>query len=73
MARLVLLLAAFTPGVFALAQQGALTIGANDLGGGVTSPNGPEAGVWVISETRDLPTKFVKIVVTEDRGRYVYV
>jgi hypothetical protein len=27
--------------------------------------------VWVIAETSDLPTKFVKIVVTDDRGRYV--
>ena len=32
---------------------------------------GPEAGVWVIAETTDLPTKFAKIVVTDDRGRYV--
>ena len=37
----------------------------------VTGPNGPEAGVWVIAETTDLPTKFAKIVVTDDRGRYV--
>jgi hypothetical protein len=43
----------------------------DDLGGVVTSTKGPEAGVWVIAETRDLPTKFVKIVVTDDRGRYV--
>jgi hypothetical protein len=41
------------------------------LEGTVTSPHGPEAGVWVIAETHDLPTKFVKIVVTDDRGRYV--
>src|SRR5438094_10314551 len=46
-------------------------IGDNDLGGVVTSANGPEAGVWVIAETTDLPTKFAKIVVTDDRGRYV--
>src|SRR5437762_13933057 len=43
----------------------------DDIGGVVTGPNGPEAGVWVIAETTDLPTKFVKIVVTDDRGRYV--
>ena len=56
-----------------IAQQGvpAVTVGAGDLGGVVTSPNGPEAGVWVIAETRDLPTKFVKIVVTDDRGGFV--
>src|ERR671923_620952 len=49
----------------------AIRIGNSDLGGVVTSPNGPEAGVWVIAETTDLPTKFAKIVVTDDRGRYV--
>src|SRR5262249_50973482 len=48
-----------------------VTIGASDLGGVVTGPNGPEAGVWVIAETTDLPTKFAKIVVTDDQGRYV--
>src|SRR5215831_14298138 len=56
------------------AQQKAdpgLGIGDSDLGGVVTSASGPEAGVWVIAETADLPTKFVKIVVTDDQGRYV--
>jgi hypothetical protein len=48
-----------------------VAIGATDLGGVVTSTNGPEAGVWVIAETTDLPTKFAKMVVTDDRGRYV--
>jgi hypothetical protein len=46
-------------------------IGSTDLGGVVTSSAGPEAGVWVIAETIDLPTKFAKMVVTDDRGRYV--
>ncbi len=57
-----------------LTQHGAdiaIRIGASDLGGVVTSSKGPEAGVWVIAETTDLPTKFAKIVVTDDRGRYV--
>src|SRR3954471_18360635 len=49
----------------------AVTVDADDLGGVVAGANGPEAGVWVIAETRDLPTKFVKIVVTDDRGRYL--
>jgi hypothetical protein len=49
----------------------AIRIGNNDLGGVVTGPNGLEAGVWVIAETTDLPTEFAKIVVTDDRGRYV--
>jgi hypothetical protein len=43
-----------------------VTIGDSDLGGVVSGPNGPEAGVWVIAETTDLPTKFAKIVVTDD-------
>ena len=43
----------------------------DDIGGIVSGPNGPEAGVWVIAETTDLPTKFAKIVVTDDEGRYV--
>jgi hypothetical protein len=50
---------------------GAVAIDNDDLGGVVTGASGPEAGVWVIAETSDLPTKFVKIVVTDDRGRYV--
>ncbi len=49
----------------------AIRIGDSDLGGVVTSANGPEAGVWVIAETTDLPTKYAKVVVTDDRGRYV--
>src|SRR5215467_12867329 len=43
----------------------------NSISGVVTGPSGPEAGVWVIAETADLPTKFAKIVVTDDQGRYV--
>jgi len=53
-----------------LAAQG-VPIGAADIAGAVTGPNGPEAGVWVIAETHDLPTKFVRIVVTDDQGRYL--
>ena len=43
----------------------------DDIGGVVTSTKGPEAGVWVIAETNDLPTRFAKMVVTDDQGRYV--
>src|SRR5678815_1808779 len=39
--------------------------------GVVRSATGPEAGVWVIAETRDLPTRYIKIVVTDAQGRYV--
>src|SRR5437773_357079 len=55
------------------AQQagGTVQIDGDDIGGVVTGPNGPEAGVWVIAETTDLPTRFARIVVTDDRGRYV--
>src|SRR6202023_21862 len=49
----------------------AVSIDSDDIGGVVTGPNGAEAGVWVIAETTDLPTKFSKIVVTDDQGRYV--
>src|SRR2546425_1063890 len=51
-------------------SKSAASVGRTDLSGVVTSPNGPEAGVWVIAETRDLPTKYAKIVVTDDQGRY---
>src|SRR5216684_1091952 len=52
-------------------QNAPVQIDADDIGGVVTSANGPEAGVWVIAETRDLPTRFARIVVTDDRGRYL--
>ena len=54
----------------ALAAE-AIPIDADDIGGVVTGASGPEAGVWVIAETAELPTRFVRIVVTDDRGRYV--
>src|SRR5258706_455927 len=55
------------------AQQGgaAVAIDNDDIGGVVTGARGPEAGVWVIAETRDLPTRLIKIVVTNDQGRYL--
>ena len=69
--------------IIVVAAAGAGLLGASSLArtdsqvapgvieGVVTGPNGPEAGVWVIAETTDLPTKFVRIVVTDDQGRYV--
>src|SRR5579883_2105042 len=53
------------------ADSDSVKIGDRDIGGTVTGPNGPEAGVWVIAETADLPTKYAKIVVTDERGRYL--
>jgi hypothetical protein len=55
-------------------QQGAtnaIPLDPDDIAGVVTGPKGPEAGVWVIAETTGLPTKFARIVVTDDRGRYL--
>src|SRR5437870_2411139 len=51
--------------------QATVAIDPDDIGGGVTSSRGPEAGVWVIAETRATPTRLIKSVVTDDRGRYV--
>ena len=49
----------------------AVTVGSNDLGGVVRSASGPESGVWVIAETTSTPTRYTKIVVTDDRGRFL--
>jgi hypothetical protein len=57
--------------LLAQTKSGTVRVGSADIGGVVTSANGPEAGVWVIAETTDLPTKFVRIVVTDDQGRYL--
>jgi hypothetical protein len=53
------------------AQAAAVKVNANAIGGVVASPKGPEAGVWVIAETTDLPTRYIKEVVTDDQGRFV--
>ena len=67
-----LMLAASPVTMTALPQAGdAVRADADDIGGVVSGAGGPEAGVWVIAETKDLPTAFAKIVVTDDRGRYV--
>ena len=54
-----------------LAHAQPVGIGETDIGGVVTGAKGPEAGVWVIAETTDLPTRFARIVVTDDKGRYL--
>jgi len=54
------------------AQRGAQNAAAADyITGVVQGAQGPEAGVWVIAETKDLPTNFIKIVVTNDQGRFM--
>lgn len=64
-AALLLLIVSMTAG----AQD--VAIDADDIGGVVAGPEGPEAGVWVIAETNDLGTRFARMVVTDDEGRYV--
>ena len=55
----------------AVARPAEIAIDSDDIAGVVASERGPEAGVWVIAETEELPTKFRKIVVTDDEGRYL--
>ncbi len=50
---------------------GEVSVKPDTIGGVVTSAKGPEAGVWVIAQTSDLPTRVTKIVVTDDKGRYL--
>src|SRR5690348_11905531 len=54
-----------------VAPQAAVAVDNDDIGGVVTGPRGPEAGVWVVAETRETQTRLIKIVVTDDRGRYL--
>src|SRR5207237_9976492 len=63
--------ACFILAVLLIAPVYAQKIGPSDIGGVVSGPKGPEAGVWVIAETTELPTKYAKIVVTDDKGRYL--
>src|SRR6187549_1837215 len=58
-------------GIAAEQSSSSIPIDPDDLAGVVTGPKGPEAGVWVVAETTQLPTKFVRIVVTDDQGRYL--
>ena len=53
------------------AAQPAMQVKPTSIGGVVTGDRGPEAGVWVVVETRDLPTRYIKIVATDDQGRYM--
>ena len=52
------------------AQQGGtrVAIDPDDIGGVVSSSKGPEAGVWVIAESTNLPTKMARIVVTDRKS-----
>src|SRR6266478_9667601 len=52
-------------------KPAAIPMDSSDIAGVVTSSKGPEAGVWVIAETKDFGTAYRKIVVTDDQGRYL--
>ncbi|MFH5886193.1 carboxypeptidase regulatory-like domain-containing protein [Halalkalibaculum sp. DA3122] len=68
-----LLLILFLMGGLSACDSGdeSIQVGNDDISGVVTGPEGPEAGVWVITETYDLPTRYAKIVVTDEEGRYL--
>ncbi len=59
------------PAAAPAAQVETVALDPDDIGGVVTGPDGPEAGVWVIAETDDFDTMFARIVVTDDEGRYL--
>ncbi len=65
------LLGALAPRLMAQPAPAAPAIDADDIGGVLTGPSGPEAGVWVVAETRELGTRLIKVVVTDDSGRFV--
>jgi hypothetical protein len=52
-------------------EAAAIAIGEKGIGSVVSSPQGREAGVWMIAETTELPTQFRRIVATDDQGRYL--
>src|SRR5215467_13078625 len=70
-----ILAAVAAPAIFgasAASAADAVSIDKDDIGGVVRNPSGqPEAGVWVIAESHDLAVRYIKIVVTDDQGRYV--
>jgi hypothetical protein len=63
-------IAGLSTGGFGFAQSPAKAK-PHTISGVVSSAKGAEAGVWVIAETTSLPTRYVKEVVTDDRGRYL--
>lgn len=71
MRRLVAALALTLVGCQQIGGGAAPTTEGDDISGVVIGAKGPEAGVWVIAETTDLPTRYTKIVATDEQGRYV--
>lgn len=70
-ATLGLILSACATGGDTTGSDADLRVRAGEFGGVVSGPGGPEPGVWVIAETTDLPTRFARIVVTDEQGRYL--
>ena len=64
-------LAAFAAAVVSVGVHGQAQTPTGIITGVVQGASGPEAGVWVIAETKDLPTNYIKIVVTNDQGRFL--
>ena len=64
-------LAAFAAAVISVSVHGQAQSPTSVITGVVQGASGPEAGVWVIAETKELPTNFIKIVVTNDQGRFL--
>jgi hypothetical protein len=54
-----------------LAYAAAPSIVTDDISGLVMGEKGPEAGVWVIAESNAFKTRYAKIVVTDEQGRFV--
>jgi hypothetical protein len=67
-ASLVALAGCLTGKGVAFAEAG---VAGDEIRGAVKSAHGAEAGVWVIAETQDFQTRFAKIVVTDEAGRYL--
>jgi hypothetical protein len=55
----------------AASNIGGVVIGVGRRPGSRRATAQPEAGVWVIAETEDLPTRYAKIVVTDEHGRFL--
>ena len=70
---LAVLCVAARPAVTGAQNVPGLKVDKSSIGGTVANTNGghAEAGVWVIAETKSLPAPFRKIVVTDDRGRFL--
>ncbi len=67
----VIALAMVTSGSLAQTAPAGPVIDADDIGGVLIGPSGPEAGIWIVAETRDFKARYVKAVVTDDQGRFV--